>query len=165
MNVNLIARADVVFTGGHSLYEAKRKLHPNVHAFPSSVDVAHFANARRTLQEPSDQAEIPRPRLGFFGVLDERLDTNLVDELARLRPDWHLVLVGPVVKIDPESLPKRSNIHYLGSKTYAELPAYLAGWDVALMPFAMKRIYPLYQSHQNTGIPCRWTCGSFHPYS
>ncbi|RTZ45846.1 UDP-galactopyranose mutase [Candidimonas sp. SYP-B2681] len=133
----LIARADVVFTGGYSLYEAKRQLHPNVHAFPSSVDVAHFANARRALPEPSDQADIPRPRLGFFGVLDERLDIDLVDELAKLRPDWHLVLVGPVVKIDPESLPRRPNIHYMGSKTYAELPAYLAGWDVALMPFAM----------------------------
>lgn len=133
----LLARADAVFTGGYSLYEAKRDLHPNVHPFPSSVDIAHFAQARRDLPEPQDQANIPHPRLGFHGVLDERLDVVLLEQLADLRPDWHLVLVGPVVKIDPEALPRRPNIHYLGAKQYDELPAYLAGWDVALMPFAL----------------------------
>lgn len=133
----LMRRADVVFTGGHSLYESKRKLHSNVHLFPSSVDVAHFAQARAPGPEPADQAGIPGPRLGFYGVLDERLDTALLDELAVLRPDWHFVMVGPVVKIDPACLPRRPNIHYLGAKTYETLPAYLAGWDVALMPFAM----------------------------
>ena len=133
----LLERADAVFTGGYSLYEAKRRLHGNVHPFPSSVDVSHFAQAREIGLDPADQASIPRPRLGFYGVLDERLDTALVDELAVLRPDWQLVLVGPVVKIDPATLPRRPNIHYLGPKEYAELPAYLAGWDVALMPFAM----------------------------
>lgn len=133
----LLARADVVFTGGYSLYEAKRQLHGNVHPFPSSVDVSHFARARQVSVEPEDQAAIPHPRLGFYGVLDERLDTALVDELAALHPEWQLVLVGPVVKIDPATLPKRPNIHYLGPKEYAELPAYLGGWDVALMPFAM----------------------------
>ncbi|PLC49069.1 glycosyl transferase [Pollutimonas subterranea] len=133
----LMERADIVFTGGHSLYEAKRLLHGNAHAFPSSVDVAHFARARGQLPDPIDQADIPRLRLGFYGVLDERLDIVLIDELAALRPDWHLVLVGPVVKIDSDSLPRGPNIHYLGAKTYDELPHYLAGWDVALMPFAL----------------------------
>lgn len=132
----LLARADVVFTGGHSLYEAKRNMHGNVHEFPSSVDVAHFATARTALPEPDDQTSIPHPRLGFHGVLDERLDIDLIEGLADLRPDWHQVLIGPIVKIDPAMLPQRPNIHYLGSKSYKALPAYLAGWDVAIMPFA-----------------------------
>ncbi|AKJ27477.1 glycosyltransferase family 1 protein [Caldimonas brevitalea] len=133
----LLQRADVVFTGGYSLYEAKRRLHPNVHAFPSSVDVAHFARAREVLPEPHDQRLIAGPRLGFYGVLDERFDIALVDALARARPEWQLVLIGPVAKIDPECLPRHPNIHYLGPKPYAELPHYLSGWDVALLPMAL----------------------------
>jgi UDP-galactopyranose mutase len=133
----LLARADVVFTGGHSLYEAKRGRHPNVHAFPSSVDVAHFRRARARLPEPPDQASIPHPRIGHYAVLDERLDIDLVAAIADARPDWQIVLVGPVVKIDPASLPRRPNIHYLGGKRYEELPAYLSGWDAAFMPFAL----------------------------
>ena len=133
----LIARADLVFTGGTSLYEAKKDLHDSVHLFPSSVDRKHFEKARRPLAEPNDQAEIPRPRLGFYGVLDERFDTGLLDRVAEMRPGWSFVMVGPVVKISPDDLPKRANIHYLGSKKYEQLPAYLSGWDVALMPFAM----------------------------
>jgi UDP-galactopyranose mutase len=132
----LLARADVVFTGGHALFESKRHRHPNVHAFPSSVDVGHFARARACQADPDDQAAIPHPRLGFFGVVDERMDLDLLREVAAMRPDWHLVLVGPVVKIDPALLPHADNIHYLGPKPYDELPAYLAGWDVALLPFA-----------------------------
>lgn len=133
----LLARADVVFTGGHSLWEAKRHQHANAHSMPSSVDIAHFAKARDLLPDPADQAGISRPRLGFFGVIDERFDIQLVDELARQRPQWQVVLIGPVVKIDPQTLPRRANIHYLGAKQYNELPQYLAGWDVALMPFAI----------------------------
>ncbi len=132
----LLKRADLVFTGGVSLYEAKRGLHPNVHAFPSSVDVAHFAEARTIAEQPEDQARIAGPRLGFYGVIDERLDVDLLDAAATARPDWQFVLVGPVVKIDPARLPRRPNIHYLGPKVYDDLPHYLAGWDVALMPFA-----------------------------
>lgn len=133
----LLERADVVLTGGQSLYEAKQHRHPCVHAFPSSVDVAHFAQARRRGDDPADQAQIPQPRLGFFGVIDERMDLALLDALAAERPSWQLVLLGPVVKIDPAQLPRRSNIHYLGKKSYDELPSYLAGWDVALLPFAL----------------------------
>lgn len=134
----LFRRAHVVFTGGHSLYEAKRSFHHNIHAIPSSVDVAHFAEARRSANgtEPADQAGIPHPRLGFFGVMDERLDVNLLAAVARARPDWHFVMVGPVVKIDPATLPRMPNIHWLGMKKYDELPRYLAGWDVAVLPFA-----------------------------
>lgn len=131
----LLARAHVVFTGGVSLFEAKRHLHPNIHAFPSSVDVAHFARAR-TATEPADQAAFVHPRLGFYGVLDERLDVDLVQKAAALRPSWQFVLIGPVVKIDPGVLPRAANIHYLGPRAYDALPDYLAGWDVALLPFA-----------------------------
>lgn len=131
----LFRRADLVFTGGQSLYESKVNQHPNVYAFPSSVDVAHFGQAR-TLQEPADQANIPHPRLGFFGVIDERMDIELLAGIAEARPDWHLVIIGPVVKIDPATLPQHENIHYLGGRDYKQLPAYLAGWDLAMLPFA-----------------------------
>ncbi len=133
----LLRRADLVFTGGYSLYEAKRKQHPRVHAFPSSVDTPHFAQARTAMAEPPDQIGIPRPRLGFFGVIDERMDIELLAAIADLRPNWHFMMVGPVVKINPAELPQRPNIHYTGGKKYEELPAYLSGWDVALMPFAL----------------------------
>jgi len=132
----LLQRASLVLTGGHSLYEAKRDQHANIHPVPSSVDVPHFAQARRITKEPTDQAAIPHPRLGFFGVLDERLDIPLPDAIAAARPEWQIVMLGPVVKIDPATLPRRSNIHYLGAKQYSELPHYLAGWDVALLLFA-----------------------------
>lgn len=132
----LMQWADVVFTGGHSLYEAKRAQHGNIYPFPSSIDVPHFARARTINTEPDDQASIPGVRLGFFGVIDERMDLDLIAEVAERRPDWHIVLVGPVVKIDPAELPQIPNIHYLGMKSYDELPSYIAGWDVAMLPFA-----------------------------
>jgi UDP-galactopyranose mutase len=135
----LLAVADVVLTGGVSLYEAKRMLHAHVHALPSSVDVAHFAQARAPQLEPLDQARIPRPRLGFHGVVDERMDTALLAGIAQARPQWHVVVVGPVAKIDPSTLPRPGNIHWLGMKQYDELPAYLSGWDVALLPFAINK--------------------------
>jgi glycosyltransferase involved in cell wall biosynthesis len=134
--VELIARADIVTTGGASLYEAKRHRHGNVHLFPSSVDVPHFAQARRAQADPPDQATIARPRLGYFGVIDERMDLDLLAGLAAMRPHWQVVLVGPTAKIDEATLPRGANIHYLGRKPYDVLPAYLAGWDVALLPFA-----------------------------
>jgi glycosyltransferase involved in cell wall biosynthesis len=137
MESQLMSRADIVFTGGYSLWEAKQRQHDNVHAVPSSVDIAHFAAARQDQSQPLDQISIAHPRLGFFGVIDERFDSELVRALATMRPDWQIVLIGPVVKIDPASLPRLQNIHYLGAKQYSELPAYLAGWDVALMPFAI----------------------------
>ena len=134
----LFRTADVVFTGGLSLYEAKRREHANVHAFPSSIEREHFAQALSgKLAEPADQAIIAGPRAGFYGVVDERFDTELLREVAGLRPEVHFVILGPVVKIDAALLPRGENIHYLGSKSYKELPAYLAGWSVALMPFAL----------------------------
>jgi UDP-galactopyranose mutase len=132
----LFERANVVFVGGASLYESKRKKHGNIHLFASSIDREHFACARRTQPDPVDQAEIPHPRVGFHGVLDERLDRDLIRFLAVDQPDSHFVFVGPVVKIREADLPKAPNIHYLGAKRYSELPLYLANWEVAMLPFA-----------------------------
>jgi glycosyltransferase involved in cell wall biosynthesis len=132
----LLQIADLVFTGGHSLYEAKKSHHHNIHPFPSSIDYEHFSQARQKLIEPDDQVNIPHPRIGFYGVLDERFDVELLMQIADLRPDYQFVMVGPVVKIDPRTLPHRTNIHYLGKKDYHALPLYLAGWDCAIMPFA-----------------------------
>ena len=134
----LFTRADLVFTGGHSLYEAKKEQHPSVHAFPSSIDRDHFMQSRSfdPKSEPADQKDIPHPRLGFFGVVDERFDIELLKAISAARPDWHFVIVGPVVKIDPADLPQAPNIHYLGGKQYRDLPGYVAGWDVALLLFA-----------------------------
>lgn len=133
----LLASSDVVFTGGYSLYEAKKGLHSNIHPFPSSVDRAHFGRARAMDAVPDDQGSLPRPRFGFYGVIDERMDLEMIAALADAHPEWSIVMVGPVVKIDPADLPHRHNIHYLGNKQYEELPVYLGGWDVALMPFAI----------------------------
>jgi glycosyltransferase involved in cell wall biosynthesis len=133
----LLEKADVVFTGGHSIYEAKKGQHPNIHPFPSSIDKMHFGKAREIAKDPVDQKNIPHPRFGFAGVIDERLDIDLVAQVAKAKPDWHFVMIGPVVKIDPATLPQLPNVHYLGGKDYKELPKYIAGWDVAMIPFAM----------------------------
>ncbi len=137
--VQLFKSADLVFTGGASLYVAKKIQHGSVHLFPSSVDAAHFEKARSFDSEPEDQAVIPHPRIGYAGVIDERMDLALLKHVSEERPDWHLVLLGPVVKIASESLPVASNIHYLGLKSYSELPEYLSGWDIAMLPFALNQ--------------------------
>lgn len=134
---SLLKRAEIVFTGGPSLYNAKKDRHPNVHCFPSSVDVKHFAQALDRANAHPAHRDIPGPRLGFYGVIDERFDTELIGKLAQAHPQWQIVLVGPVVKIDPATLPRHENIHYLGQQSYEDLPKLLAGWDVCLMPFAM----------------------------
>ncbi len=135
----LFHRADVVFTGGASLFGSKRNQHPNVHLFPSAIDREHFAVARHPQEDPADQASIPHPQIGFFGVLDERLDCALLRDVSEQHPEWNFVLIGPVVKIGNEALPHSANIHYLGQKDYAELPGYLANWDVAMLPFALNQ--------------------------
>jgi hypothetical protein len=133
----LFTRADIVFTGGMRLYEAKKGQHSNVYGMPSSIDTHHFGKAKTgNLEEPEDMAEIARPRVGFYGVVDERFDIELLGGAAALDRSIQYVIVGPVVKIDPATLPQADNIHYLGGKTYEQLPAYLAGWDVAALLFA-----------------------------
>lgn len=133
----LMAQAAVMFTGGHSLYDAKRDRHNAVYAFPSSIDYAHFSSARAKLTDPDDQRAIGHPRIGFSGVIDERFDRDLLAEVARRRPDWQFVMLGPIVKIDSASLPQGDNVHYLGMKDYKQLPTYFSNWDVAILPFAL----------------------------
>ncbi len=132
----LMRVANVVFAGGPSLYEARRPRHQNVHLFPSSVDREHFARGGDVALTHPEMKGLARPRLGYFGVLDERLDLELLRAVAAARPEWELCMVGPLVKVDPSTLPRLPNIHYFGLRDYDELPAFLAGWDVAMLPFA-----------------------------
>jgi glycosyltransferase involved in cell wall biosynthesis len=133
----LLSKANVVFTGGYSLYEAKKHQHHSIFPFPSSIEYTHFAKARSINEDPPDQADVAHPRFGFYGVIDERMDIELIRQIAEQKKDWNIILIGPVVKIDEHDLPRLPNIHYLGMKKYEELPQYLAGWDVAIMPFAI----------------------------
>ena len=134
----LLARADLVFAGGRSLHAARRGRHPRVHLFPSGVDAAHFAPAADPATPPAPElAALPRPVLGYYGVIDERLDLGLVAALAAADPSWSVVLVGPVAKLAPGDLPRAPNLHYLGPRPYAALPRLLRGFDACLMPFAL----------------------------
>ena len=142
LEAKLVKNADLIFTGGRSLFKAKQALRSDVYCFPSSVDAEHFKRAlkseiRAPIAEPADQVALPHPRLGFFGVIDERIDLGLLLNLADAHKEWQIILVGPVVKIDPSSLPQRPNLHYLGKRKYEELPAYVSGWDICLLPFAL----------------------------
>ena len=129
----LFALSDLVFTGGYSLFEAKKNRHLNMHTFPNSVDHPHFKSARWE-SDPDDQQHIPHPRIGYSGLIDERVDLQLLEDLADLRPDWNFILVGPVVHVDSSRLPRRPNLHYLGKRNYWDLPKYLSGWDLAMLP-------------------------------
>jgi glycosyltransferase involved in cell wall biosynthesis len=133
----LIKKADVMFTGGHSLYGFKKHLHHNIHAFPSSIDKEHFYKARARSSGKKLHENIPHPRLGFYGVLDERFNMKLLAEVAKQKPEWSFILVGPVAKINEESIPRLENVHHLGAKSYRELPDFLSEWDVAIIPFAL----------------------------
>ncbi|MDB5060754.1 MAG: glycosyl transferase [Mucilaginibacter sp.] len=133
----LLKKADIVFTGGQSLYEAKKNQHANIYPFPSSIDKKHFAQARQLKQSFANTCSTGQPTLGFYGVIDERFDMDLIRGIADMRPNWQIVLIGPIVKIAPSTLPKNHNIKYLGPKNYSDLPNYLATWDVALIPFLL----------------------------
>jgi glycosyltransferase involved in cell wall biosynthesis len=135
--IYLLSEADVVFTGGKSLYESKKQVHDNVHCFPSSVDQKHFAQAMNGIPLPADLPVNGKPVVGYYGVIDERIDLNLLQTVAKKMPDVNFVMIGPVAKIDEADLPSGENIFYPGMKTYNELPAYLKGFDIALMPFAL----------------------------
>jgi glycosyltransferase involved in cell wall biosynthesis len=133
----LMAYADIIFTGGKSLYESKKQYHSNVYCFPSSVDEEHFAQALNGIEIAADIANIPSPIVGYYGVIDERIDLQLLDETSKKLPNVSFVMIGPLAKIEDADLPKEKNIHYLGMKSYNELPAYLKAFDIAMMPFAL----------------------------
>lgn len=129
--------ADLVFTGGHNLYKAKKNAHNNIFPFPSSIDKGHFEKARSIRKEPADQVNLSHPIFGFYGVVDERFDIDILREVATRKPQWSFVIIGPVIKIDPATLPQLGNIHYLGARNYEVLPYYLSGWDIAMIPFLL----------------------------
>ena len=133
----LISNASIIFTGGKSLYESKKLHHNNVFCFPSSVDQDHFAKALNGIAIPEDIASIPGPIAGYFGVIDERINLDLVNETAIANPTISFVMIGPLAKISEHDLPRQKNIHYLGMKSYEVLPAYIKAFDVAIMPFAL----------------------------
>jgi glycosyltransferase involved in cell wall biosynthesis len=134
----LISRADVVFTGGYQLYQSKSRYHSNVHFYGCGVDAEHFTKARTPDTElPAEVANLPRPILGYFGVIDERLDYPLLAQIAQEMPDASIVMVGPLAKVEQDSLPNFQNIHWLGQRAYTDLPALVKCFDVCLMPFAL----------------------------
>ena len=134
----LVRHARLVFTGGPQLHEAKSRMHPNVHCFGCGVDVGHYARARDAATEvPPELARLPRPVLGYFGVIDERIDYALLERLCDAFPEGSVAMVGPFAKVDPGALPRRPNLHWLGQRDYAQLPALVKGFDVCLMPFAL----------------------------
>lgn len=133
----LLKIADLVFTAGPSLYEARKARHPRIHCFPCGIDMAHFGRALDSAtQTPAALEQIPHPRLGYFGALDDRIDWPLVLAVAERRPDWHWVFIGPKGPAMRDPLPLAPNIHYLGQQPYQDLPAYLKGFDLCTMPFA-----------------------------
>ena len=127
-----LAEADVVFAGGRSLHAAVvASGRRDAHLFPSGVETGHYAQSRRLRRAG------PAKVAGYVGVIDERVDLSLLGELAALLPDWTIRVVGPVAKIDPSALPQAPNIEYPGLVAYERLPEVMAGFDVALMPFAL----------------------------
>lgn len=133
----LMSNADIVFTGGYRLFTSKSAHHSNVHFFGCGVDAQHFSAARDPRTTIPADAQFGSPVAGYFGVIDERLDYHLIRALAEAYPDLSIVMVGPTAKVDPEELPRASNIHWLGQRSYEELPRYVKGFDVCLMPFAL----------------------------
>lgn len=133
----LIKIADLIMTGGVSLYEEKSKYSPYVYCFPSSVDYQHFSKSKKDLKIPEDIQSIEKPIIGYIGVIDERIDMDLLKQTAELLPHHHFVMIGPVVKIDKKDLAQAENIHYLGMKSYDVLPNYLKAFDIAMMPFSL----------------------------
>ncbi|MBW3624388.1 MAG: glycosyltransferase family 1 protein [Armatimonadetes bacterium] len=132
----LLGEADLVFTGGRSIYESKRPCNERCYRFDSGVDLDHFARATSDIPLPGDVAHLPRPIIGYFGAIDERIDYPAIRAMAEAHPDWSIVLIGPVTKVDPKSLPKGPNLHWLGGRSYGDLPAYLKAFDVATILFA-----------------------------
>jgi len=134
----LLSRAEVVFTGGRKLFEAKSRYHDNCHFYGCGVDAGHFGKAQDPATTvPTALSSLPKPVLGYFGVVDERMDYELIKRLAESNPQWSVVMVGPTVKVDAKTLPQRPNLHWFGQRSYAELPALCKGFDVCLMPFAL----------------------------
>jgi UDP-galactopyranose mutase len=137
IEAELMQRADLVLAGGASLFAARQNAHDNIHLFPSGVDVAHFGTVRSGVEAATDVSRLPGKKLGFYGVIDERIDLKLLETIAKAKPNWTLIMVGPLAKLEQRELPTAPNLHFVGHRSYEQLPSYLAAWDVALMPFAL----------------------------
>lgn len=149
LETELIYKSDLIFMNGHTLYQSKKHLHKNIHFLPSSIDLHHFSQARHRLTEPDDQVYIPHPRIGFYGVIDQRVDLELIQKIAEQRPSYQFIIVGPIINIDSKRLPLQNNIHFLGKKDYDTLPLYIAGWDCTIMPYYLNE-YTQYTSPAKT---------------
>ena len=135
-NNELINKSNYIFTSSQSLHEDNSSHQYNLHLLPDSFEFAHFEKSRVLLNEPHDQINIPHPRIGYYGVVDEKFNLKLLDKMSDLRPEFQFIIMGPVVGIDSSTLPKKPNIHYLGKKDFQSLPFYLSSWDCAFMPYA-----------------------------
>jgi hypothetical protein len=139
----LMRTAALMVAAGPSLFNAHRHRHANLHCVCSAVHAEHFSPASLELTSARArrghvlQSSLARPRLGYFGSIDERLDLDLLAALADRQPGWAFVMVGSVAGIAAERLPQRRNIHWLGEQDDALLPYLLAGWDLALMPYVV----------------------------
>ncbi|RYG63002.1 glycosyltransferase family 1 protein, partial [bacterium] len=134
----LLAAADVVFAGGRKMWQSKSRHNPNAHFYGCGVDIAHFGKARLSSCEmPEDIRHLSGPILGYFGVVDERMDYDLIAKLSEANPAWNIAIIGPTAKVNPDDFPRAANIHWLGGRDYSELPSYTKAFDVALMPFAL----------------------------
>jgi glycosyltransferase involved in cell wall biosynthesis len=133
----LLNAADVVFAGGPKMARSKARFNSNCHSYGCGVDIKHFGKARHAATKvPQDVAQLSGPVLGYIGVVDERLDYDLLANLADHNPAWSIAIVGPHTKVDPADFPKRDNLHFLGGRDYSQLPAYAKAFDVCMMPFA-----------------------------
>ncbi|NWF52541.1 MAG: glycosyltransferase [Nitrospirae bacterium] len=139
----LLKRADIVFAGGYSIADLKKKLRKDIHVFPSAVDTEHFKKALLDSTEiPDDIKDIKHPILGYWGAIDERINHRLLESLALRHPDWSIVLLGPIVKQKIKNisyLDRVKNIFWLGAKEYSLLPNYAKAFDICLNPFIMTR--------------------------
>lgn len=139
----LMHQAALVLAGGPALFKVRKSLHTHAHCLPSGVDMAHFSPVKLKPTGPlvrrahELQSGLPRQRLGFAGIIDARLDLNIITALAESHPGWSLIMVGPIVGLDAARLPRRPNIHWLGPQSYELLPYLMAGWDLAMMPFVL----------------------------
>ncbi len=135
MDEELTRNADLVFVAAKTLLEPKRKLNDNTFVSPHGVDVEHFGRAQvPSLPIPSDVRDLPHPVVGFFGLIESRMDLELLGFLARSRPNWTFLMIGRVAVAERE-LPSLPNLHFIGKRPYESLPAYGKHFDAAIIPY------------------------------
>jgi len=137
MDDELTRRADLVFVASETLLARKSRLNPETYVSPHGVDFAHFVRAQDpALAIPADIAALPRPIVGFFGLIEKWIDLGLVAHLAEQRPGWTFLMIGRVAVPDGE-VPRRPNLVYLGARPYQDLPAYGRAFAAALIPYRL----------------------------